>query len=494
MDKVHSKKTGEIYQTFNLLVRRSSLENNFKAVLETVRDLIQSDSSLPDWLQKVFLGYGDPSSIIYKNMPNRERTIDMHDTFLDWDHLTSCFEGKKLQVDGEAPLDPPYTITLLDDPSNEPVKKSKKSKKSAAPVEAKPESLEVSSYKLPNKGPYAQETKKNQIRFTPSQAECIYAGVNYGLTLVVGDQDEGVTDVTVQTIANLYHSYPEQRTLILTHGNLSLNRIVERILELDIDAKHIARLGHGVENLKSEMNFSKYGRVAASLEKRLQLLSEVDRLSQSLNIPGEHGSTCETAYYFFNVHIQPRWENFLQSVQDADSVEKIRDLFPFAQFFANAPKAVFIDAMSKEEAIDAATGCYTHLQNMFSELEEIRPYELLRSGADRANYFLTKEAKIVAMTCTHAALKRRELVDLKFKYDNVIIAEASEILEIETFIPLLLQISEDNKSQIKRIVLAGDDSQSPSIVKNSSFQQYGNMKQSMFARLLRLGVPSLQLQ
>lgn len=27
--------------------------------------------------------------------------------------------------------------------------------------------------------------------------------------------------------------------------------------------------------------------------------------------------------------------------------------------------------------------------------------------ADRINYLLTKQAKIVAMTCTHAALKRR---------------------------------------------------------------------------------------
>lgn len=41
----------------------------------------------------------------------------------------------------------------------------------------------------------------------------------------------------------------------------------------------------------------------------------------------------------------------------------------------------------------------------FTELEECRAFELLKSSYDRANYLLTKQAKIIAMTCTHAALK-----------------------------------------------------------------------------------------
>ena len=40
---------------------------------------------------------------------------------------------------------------------------------------------------------------------------------------------------------------------------------------------------------------------------------------------------------------------------------------------------------------------------------------MLRSGRDRINYLLVREAKIIAMTCTHAALKRKDLVDLAFK-------------------------------------------------------------------------------
>ena len=47
------------------------------------------------------------------------------------------------------------------------------------------------------------------------------------------------------------------------------------------------------------------------------------------------------------------------------------------------------------------------------------------------------------MTCTHAALKRREFIELAFKYDNLLMEEAAQILEIETFIPMLLQVWKD---------------------------------------------------
>jgi len=53
---------------------------------------------------------------------------------------------------------------------------------------------------------------------------------------------------------------------------------------------------------------------------------------------------------------------------------------------------------------------------------------------------MTRQAKVVAMTCTHAALKRRDFLDLAFKYDNLLLEEAAQILEIETFLPMLLQV------------------------------------------------------
>lgn len=48
-------------------------------------------------------------------------------------------------------------------------------------------------------------------------------------------------------------------------------------------------------------------------------------------------------------------------------------------------------------------------------VQEFRAFELLRTGADRARYLLIKEAKVIAMTCTHAALKRHDLVAARFQ-------------------------------------------------------------------------------
>lgn len=82
---------------------------------------------------------------------------------------------------------------------------------------------------------------------------------------------------------------------------------------------------------------------------------------------------------------------------------------------------------------------------------------------------------------------------MSFKYDNIIMEEAAQILEVETFIPMLLQEPLDGRSRLKRVVLIGDHHQLPPVVKNTAFQKYGNMEQSMFARFVRLGVPTIQL-
>lgn len=92
-------------------------------------------------------------------------------------------------------------------------------------------------------------------------------------------------------------------------------------------------------------------------------------------------------------------------------VEVIAKEFPFTQFFENAPQPLF-KGKSYEEDLEIAESCFRFIDHIFKELEEFRAFELLRSGLDRSKYLLVKEAKIIAMTCTHAALKRKELVEI----------------------------------------------------------------------------------
>ncbi|KAF8940749.1 hypothetical protein BGZ47_007611 [Haplosporangium gracile] len=506
VDQETARKSGgsDVYQSFNIVLRRQPQENNFKPVLETIRDLMQSDLMVPEWLHDVFLGYGNPNSAHYSQLKRQVKEIDFRDTFLDLDHLKASFPGMRIKAkDGdESSLTAPFVVKFPEAPEaassgSKKKKSSEKAKKEKANQnqEQAQDELIINTYKTPNMGPYPEDVPNtNKVRFTPTQVEAIKAGTNPGLTLVVGPPGTGKTDVAVQIIANLYNNFPNQHTLLVTHSNQALNQLFEKIIALDVDERHLLRLGHGEEELNTELSFSKYGRVTSFLEKRVSLLAEVDRLAQSLEIGGEHGSTCETAGYFYSYHVIPKWKEFERKVAaNGESLESIIATFPFSGFFSNAPVPLFSDCMTAEAALDAAQGCFRHLSKLFEQLEEVSAFELLRTSYDRANYLLTKEAKIIAMTCTHAALKRRELVNLGFKYDNIVMEEAAQILEVETFIPMLLQDPEDGVNRLKRVILIGDHNQLPPVVKNTAFQQYGNMEQSMFTRFVRLGVPAIEL-
>jgi len=493
MTSTLQKGNEDVYKTFNMMFRRKPKENNFKAVLETIRDLMNTKCVVPSWIQNILLGYGDPAMAHYTRMENQKRTLDFRDTFLDWHHLRASFPDYKVEIEGgedqrHQSLDPPYLLTF---PPQKPE------------TDDEAVTISVKSYTKPNRGPYPQsQPKTNSVPFTPTQIEAIRAGMQPGLSMIVGPPGTGKTDVAVQIISNIYHNFPEQRTVIVTHSNQALNQLFEKIMHLDIDERHLLRLGHGEEMLETEKDFSRYGRVNYVLQQRLALLKEVNRMQQSLGVKGDVSYTCETAGHFYLYQVLSRWEKFEEDIKNFQeavlekkeefSVAKIGNSFPFHVFFSNAAQPLF-KGEDWEEDMDIANGCWWHIKNIFEQLEEFRAFELLRTGLDRTRYLLVKEAKIIAMTCTHAALKRKELVELGFKFDNIIMEESAQILEIETFIPLLLQNPEDGFNRLKRWIMIGDHHQLPPVIKNQAFQKYSNMEQSLFTRFVRLGVPIIQL-
>jgi hypothetical protein len=93
MDAVVDGQREDPYPTFNLLLRRSAKENNFKAVLQTIRDLMMSECVVPQWLHDVFLGYGNPSTVKYYKLPSQVPALKFSDTFVDTEHVLSSFPG-----------------------------------------------------------------------------------------------------------------------------------------------------------------------------------------------------------------------------------------------------------------------------------------------------------------------------------------------------------------------------------------------------------------
>jgi intron-binding protein aquarius len=530
-----------VYDELNLIIRRDPKTNNFKAILETIRDLMNLAAvgkAVPSWLHDIFLGYGDPAAAHYRRMnPNKVAEaqtasrldlthelkkglylFDFKDTFVDLEHVKDTYAARE---DGEVDSGLKYEVRIMKEGDDEteyvagsgdscplpPYKLTFKQDFEAQTTNGEKgvETITAYPYRLPNMGPYPEnEIKKNKVRFTPVQMEAVRSGMCPGLTMVVGPPGTGKTDVAVQIIANLYASNPNGRTLVVAHSNQALNDLFEKVMERDIHERHLLRLGFGGKSLDTDKDFSKWGRVNYTLARRLELLKDVEKLAGCLGFSSSAGDvayTCESAGFFNLCHVKSRVEKFDKEI--AELVEKgqatdggaVAKVFPFGEFFEDAPAhKMFQDGYSFEANLEIAKGCFRHLQSMFTELKDYSAFELLRSHKKRGDYLLTKQARIVAMTCTHAALTRSNLVKLGFKYDNLVVEESAQILEVETFIPMLLQNHDSVEGcRLKRVVLIGDHHQLPPVVQNMAFQKYGKLDQSLFARFIRLGTPHVQL-
>jgi len=538
----------EIYSSFHLLIRRKPKENNFRAILETIRDLMNETTVIPPWLENIFLGYGDPTTADFRKLNNfAESKIDFYDTFLNEGHFKNSFINntnipEQLRLQMQKPDNIPKFLKL--DIQNNP--------NHVYEILKKIDRLET--IKLINSSNPHDQIRKNQIKFTPKQTEAIVSGMHHGLTTVVGPPGTGKTDVAVQLVSLIYHNFPNQRTIVVTHSNNALNDIFEKISKLDINERYLLRLGIGEKELSValEKDFSRYGRINFMLQRRIDLLNNVLKLANSINVFTHEEYTCENAILFYEFHIKSRIKEFkdrllqkfkfdfdkeilIEGYDNKDStnnkeiiIENEKEIFeflalefPFKNFFLsnlftelssnnniltqtseldslNANKNISENVLFKtnnlRNEIKKANTLIEYIEALFTEVGEVRAFELLRNNMERGNYLLTKQAKVVAMTCTHAALKRREFIKLGFEYDNIIVEEAAQILEVETFIPLLLQNCDRYKqSRLKRVILIGDDNQLPPIVKHTTYKNYSKLDQSLFNRFVRTGIPYIKL-
>ncbi|KAJ2443324.1 hypothetical protein GGF42_006672, partial [Coemansia sp. RSA 2424] len=460
----------DVYGALNVVVRRRPQESSLLAVLGAVRALIAAPEPalLPAWLAPTFLGYAaaPTSASAAHAQPSAAPAgrVYFGDTFVSADHVYEVFAG--------AAFDTPFAKPCV--------------------VEFGSGGDGVRVVPHPPLAPYPPSVmvRENAVRFTAAQVAAIGAAAGEGLTLVVGPPGTGKTDVAVQIISNLYHAHPRQTILLLTHSNQALNQLFEKIIAVDIEPRHLLRLGHGEEDLDASERYSKAGRVESFLDRRRELLALVQRLAASLDVPGDFGYTCDTARLFFVAHVRVRWDPYLRriitppqpgEVPPVKASDVVAD-FPFAKFFAdeqqhNGPVDRLLLPKEGDDlptAVRAAESCFRYIESIFDELADIQPFELLRTNTDRSNYLLTNQARIVAMTCTHAAMKRSELIKLGFRYDSVVMEESAQMLDIESFIPLTLQRS---SNQLKRLVMIGDHNQLPPVVKHPDLRSFANLEQ-----------------
>ncbi|RHY31399.1 hypothetical protein DYB32_003549 [Aphanomyces invadans] len=452
----------DVYTTLNVIVRRDAKVNNFKSVLQTIQDVLKEQSPtcvLPPWLADVFLGFGDPASAHHSHPSNKAKQpakLLLFDTFADNAHAASSFAKAK-------------QVLLIDATTKKPANANDQDSGTYSIVTDK-DSVVVEV------GPKLQGTAPRSVKFTPTQVEAIASGMHEGLTLVVGPPGTGKTDVAVQLIANLYQAHPTKRLVVVTHANHALDDIFEKLLAKNVvDPGHLLRLGGGgttVSTTKDERDyakdFTKTGRVAFLLARRALLLDQVEHLAQALGGAGATSGashSCAQADYFYTRHLVPA----LTSTEDHVDLRKVVAAFTHAT---------------------TMTGQLEYLARLFAELATLSALEVLRTPKQRGDYLLVKHARVVAMTCTQAALNRKRFIDMGFQYHTLIMEEAGQVSEIESLVPMLLQ---KTTTQLSRVVLFGDHLQLPPVVQNRPLANFSNLDQSLFSRLIRLGAPAIQL-
>lgn len=295
------------------------------------------------------------------------------------------------------------------------------------------------------------------LSLTPNQLAAVESGINPGLTLVVGPPGTGKTDVAVEIVSHLYRRDPSERVVVVAHSNAALDDLFSKLVRRGaVDPRHMMRLGAGEglgaavtralassssssgegndgidgndENTESEAAkaFSRSGRVAHCLSRRLHALAHVSALASSLPLSvgcharavsqtalaalGDVGSTCETAECFYKAVVLPLVASFReQQAALASSLPQAQGqgqaqaqaqgqqlVFPFAAFFAATLEGQRgAGGEGAEGALDAGAhdGCLEWLEALFSELRAFRPLEVLRSDYQRGNFILLNQVR-----------------------------------------------------------------------------------------------------
>lgn len=478
----YSRDDERVYKSLNLVFKRNQRENNFYSILSTVKDLILENADgeieLPEWLADIFLGFGQPDlasphamqqffSNSSENLDGSSmdkltgfpKNIEFPDLFSSYQDIVD-YDETILKKDHEIKPNPPYVFNLNYEGSI------------CAHSAYREDSLNL---KLHSKF-------SSNLSFQHKQIEAIMAGTFPGLTLITGPPATGKTSVAVQIIKSIYHNFKKERTLVITHNNQTLDLIFENLSQYpNLKSHQVLRLGSGEEKLlgKDRSQFTAMGRVESINTFRHSLFEKVQQLVICLGLEGKGDFTdsCDSCLAFYHNHVLPALENCTS------------DNFPFRNFFYEYGEKITNESSFLKES-ELRDACLI-IRQLFEDIRELRPYEIISNARQKANLLLARDAKIVAMTSTYAAMHRKELVDLGFICDNVIIEEVAQMTELDTFLSLSLALGRDSNvgHALRRVVLIGDVQQNAPIVQNSSLRVDSQFDQSLFQRLTRLGVP-----
>ena len=314
---------------------------------------------------------------------------------------------------------------------------------------------------------------ETSIKFTTDQIEAIISGSSKGLTIITGTRGTGKSSVLAQSISNLYHTNQQSITLVITKSQHGLDILRSKLNKLIANPRKIHELEYFDNGPK---------RVQKFLAWKMDLLKSASSLCISLGRTVAYASDCEQALYFFHSIVEPLYKNFKEMAKTADYKQAAK-LYPFTKFHE---KKLF-ERVTKDNFIQLADDYFKDIQELFKNIDSMRPLELLRLDSDRSDYLLVKETRVLLMTSCVASIRRRQLSRLGFKYQNLIFDEAEQLLEIETLGPLM-------NTDLLTVILCGDNQLLSPKVYNSVCASYGRLSKSLIGRLIENEYPTIELR
>ena len=436
----------EAWQVMNVVLRREGFKNNWRWMMKSVLNVIESSSSkeaiLPLWYRDLLLGYGPPPSTPLKDSTTSTWNDTSGGIFNNLDHVKSLFpdhliEDQRGDVGSKQPLQ--LTFVERNIQEEEPPKKKKTKKRKRRNSSAGSESEVKATQKVIqlNESPNSFPLPKSEVVWNENQLNVFHHALQTpSFTCLPSTKFSNNNLVLSQLISSIYSTYPDQKTILVGRSNQSIDSLLVSVLERGVEESHVVRLG-GFSKLTAEdsifgFDFSGYGRLELCLANRMNLLSNIQELGNALSSfaglsIGDVGYSCETCHSFFKQHIEfriKRWDDEDQTL------------------FRSVPIFLSYDLPLKKA-----------VEHVFNEIEGLRWTEFLRNDQQRVDQFVSHHARVIAMTSTHAARARERMIRMGFCYQNVIMVEVDRMSEVEAFIPMNIQSSPS--SNIQRVVISG---------------------------------------
>lgn len=478
-DKKQNSEVGDFFKGFQMLVPSPRAVSELHATLISLRAMALSHKRpVARWIEKMLLGVIPTDEMIDElgdGQTDRNEEIDLHDTFLSQEHLCKSFPSRIVVFSDNG------------DAQNNDDGRSCHRLKEVGHEEG--DVIEVTRYVVPQslKWPSVltngNRREWNQTDYSGEEVEMILSGMRRKVTLVNCHSTDigysGSRACITQTVMNLCHADATEKILIVARTEHTLHKLCCKMRTQVLDATEIILVtdGGGMSMEKSE--FSIKNVVQVLLQKRVILLSVVERLGVVLEgFSRESGFwTCAAAGRFWESNVLPAWRAYEQ--KENPTWEES----PFRQFF----EETFDESgFTKDGKVE-----FKRLRSLFGEIESLQFLEVLRDDQTRASFVLCNHARIIAMTVSYAAIHRERLISLGFSFTSVILLEAGAMLEAEALITLGLQ--PNHAERLRRVMFVGDQAKETPSVLDIGTRNVGNLQQSLFTRLVRIGYPVVRL-